>query len=79
MNRNSEITKLPPDPFYGTPEAAAYFGYSVSHFRALVRAGKLPQPVRIAGRKLGWRASLLSEFATAAEIEQQVRPSSSAA
>jgi predicted DNA-binding transcriptional regulator AlpA len=79
MNRNSEITKLPLDPFYGTPEAAAYFGYSVSHFRALVRAGKLPQPVRIAGRKLGWRASLLSEFATAAEIEQQVRPSSSAA
>ena len=52
MNRNPEITKLPPDPFYGSAEAAAYFGYSLSHFRALVRAGKLPQPVRIAGRKL---------------------------
>jgi predicted DNA-binding transcriptional regulator AlpA len=76
MNRNPEITKLPPDPFYGTPEAAAYFGYSLSHFRALVRAGKLPQPVRISGRKLGWRQSLLTEFADAIEAEQQVRPPS---
>ena len=78
MNRNPEITKLPPDPFYGSAEAAAYFGYSLSHFRALVRAGKLPQPVRIAGRKLGWRASLLSKFADAIEAEQQVRPPSAA-
>jgi excisionase family DNA binding protein len=33
-------------PYFTTAEAAAYLKYSESHFRALVRAGKLPKPIR---------------------------------
>jgi hypothetical protein len=63
----------PPDPFRGTADAAAFFNYSVSHFRALVRAGKLPRPVRVAG-KLMWRQSLLDAHAYALEVAQGVIP-----
>jgi predicted DNA-binding transcriptional regulator AlpA len=72
-------SRLPPDRFYGSEETAAYFGYSLRHFRDLVRAGKLPQPVRLNGRKWAWRESLLREFAEAIETEQGVRPPSAAA
>lgn len=71
-------SRLPPDRFYGSEETAAYFGYSLRHFMDLVRAGKLPQPVRLNGRKLGWRESLLREFAEALEREQLVRPPTAA-
>ena len=67
-----------PDRFLGSAEAATFFNYSLPHFRFLVKTGRLPAPVRISGRKLGWRQSLLSEFADAIEAEQQVRPPSAA-
>jgi predicted DNA-binding transcriptional regulator AlpA len=63
-----------PDRFLGSAEAAAFFNYSLPHFRFLVKTGRLPAPVRISGRKLAWRQSLLSDFAAAVEAEQQVRP-----
>jgi predicted DNA-binding transcriptional regulator AlpA len=67
-----------PDRFLGSAETAAFFNYSLPHFRFLVKTGRLPAPVRISGRKLGWRQSLLTEFADAIEAEQQVRPPSAA-
>ena len=39
----------------GSAETAAFFNYSLPHFRRLVKAGVLPQPVRLSERKLGWR------------------------
>jgi len=61
------------DPYLGTADAAAHVKYSESHFRALVRAGKVPQPVRING-KLLWRQSLLDNFMHNLEVEQGVIP-----
>lgn len=66
-----------PDPFFGTADTAAYVNYSVSHFRALVRAGKVPRPVRING-KLMWRRSLLDAHMRELEIAQGVIPPTAA-
>jgi excisionase family DNA binding protein len=54
-------------PYLTTAEAAAYLSYSESHFRALVRAGRVPQPIRIA-HKLLWRQSLLDAHLHALEV-----------
>jgi predicted DNA-binding transcriptional regulator AlpA len=39
-----------------TASVAKISGYSVAHFRWLVRQGLAPTPIRLNGRKLGWRA-----------------------
>lgn len=39
-----------------TASVAKISGYSVAHFRWLVRKGIAPTPIRLNGRKLGWRA-----------------------
>jgi excisionase family DNA binding protein len=62
-----------PDPYLGTADAAAQLNYSESHFRALVRAGRVPRPVRV-GSKLLWRRSLLDQFLRTLEVEQGVVP-----
>jgi predicted DNA-binding transcriptional regulator AlpA len=67
----------PPDPYLGTADAATHVNYSESHFRALVRAGKVPRPVRLNG-KLLWRRSLLDQFLRALEVEQGVVPPNAA-
>jgi predicted DNA-binding transcriptional regulator AlpA len=58
-----EKRKLPPaladDHVVGTAEAAAYCNFSVSHFRTLYRSGKVPAPIKLSDRKLGWRISTL--------------------
>jgi hypothetical protein len=64
----------PIDPYLGTAEAAAHLNYSQSHFRALVRAGKVPGPVRING-KLLWRRSRLDAHMHALVVSQGVIPS----
>lgn len=46
----------------GTKEAAAYLNLSVQHFRRLAREGKVPAPVRLSARKLGWRIGALVDF-----------------
>jgi predicted DNA-binding transcriptional regulator AlpA len=68
--RNSNPNTLP-DPYRGTADAAAFLNYSESHFRTLVRAGKVPQLVRIGG-KLMWRQSLLAAHIHALEVAQGV-------
>jgi hypothetical protein len=72
MNQNGNR-----DPYLETRDAAQHYRYSVSHFRALVRAGKVPQPVRING-KLLWRQSLLDAHMHSLEIEQGVIPPNAA-
>ncbi len=37
-------------------QMADLLGFSVAHIRRLYRTGKLPAPVRIGGRKVGWPA-----------------------
>jgi predicted DNA-binding transcriptional regulator AlpA len=41
--------------------SAAYWGVSVPHWRRLYRAGKVPRPVKIGDRKLGWRIGDLAD------------------
>jgi predicted DNA-binding transcriptional regulator AlpA len=36
-------------------QASAFWGVSTAHWRRLYRAGKVPSPIRIGDRKLGWR------------------------
>ena len=45
-----------------TAEAAAYCNLSTPHWRRLLKAGKVPQPVRLSTRKLGWRLGTLIAF-----------------
>ena len=60
--------------YFSTAEAAVYLNYSESHFRALVRAGKLPQPMRPYGPngKCLWAQTVLDEFMHASVISQAV-------
>jgi predicted DNA-binding transcriptional regulator AlpA len=37
-------------------QAAAYWGVSLPHWRRLYRTGRVPGPLKIGERKLGWRA-----------------------
>jgi predicted DNA-binding transcriptional regulator AlpA len=57
---------LPPaladDRIVGTFDAAAFCNFSVSHFRALYRSGGVPPPIKLSGRKLGWKLSTLKAF-----------------
>jgi predicted DNA-binding transcriptional regulator AlpA len=36
-------------------QAAVYWGVSLPHWRRLYRAGRVPRPIKIGDRKLGWR------------------------
>lgn len=46
----------------GAAEAAAFCNFSLPHWRRLYRAGKVPRPVKLGGRKLGWRQGALIAF-----------------
>ena len=41
--------------------AAAFWGVSLPHWRRLYRTGKVPQPIRVGERKLGWRVGALAD------------------
>jgi prophage regulatory protein len=60
---NNLKRQLPPaladEALVGARDAAAFLNYSVSHFRTLYRAGIVPPPVKLSGRKLGWKVSTL--------------------
>jgi predicted DNA-binding transcriptional regulator AlpA len=45
-----------------TQQAAAFLGYSVSHWRQMFRTGQSPPPIRLSERKLVWRLSTLREW-----------------
>ena len=49
--------------------AAAFWSVSVSHWRRLYRAGKVPQPIKIGERKLGWRVGTLADALAARDAE----------
>jgi excisionase family DNA binding protein len=55
------MINLPPefklDRVLTTKQFAELLSLSIPHMRRLVREGKLPQPIRIGARKLGWKAS----------------------
>jgi predicted DNA-binding transcriptional regulator AlpA len=45
-----------------TAEAAAFCNFSVSHWRRLYRVGRVPTPIRLSARKLGWPIRDLVEW-----------------
>jgi predicted DNA-binding transcriptional regulator AlpA len=47
---------------FETAEAASFCGFSVPHWRRLYRSGKVPKPVQLSTRKLGWRAGDLIDW-----------------
>ncbi len=47
-------------------QMAEGLGFSVAHLRRLYRGGKIPKPVQIGGRKLGWPAGVLIDMTTVA-------------
>ena len=73
MNQTSNASS----PYLPTAESAAYLNYSESHFRVLVRAGKLPKPMRING-KLLWHKPVLDQFMHDLAVEQGVIPPTAA-
>ena len=46
----------------GVEATAAALGLSVAHVRRLYRTKKLPAPVKIGGRKLGWPAHVVESI-----------------
>jgi prophage regulatory protein len=47
------------DRVISTDAAAHFCGFSTSHWRSLVKAGRAPAPIRLSERKLGWKVSAL--------------------
>jgi predicted DNA-binding transcriptional regulator AlpA len=45
-----------------TAQAAEFCNISVPHWRRLYRAGKVPSPIQLSSRKLGWRAGDLIDW-----------------
>lgn len=50
------------DPILGTAEMAEFLNTSALHIRRLARSGKIPAPIKIGTRKLGWRASTAAKI-----------------
>jgi predicted DNA-binding transcriptional regulator AlpA len=52
-------------------QASAFWGVSRSHWRRLYRARRVPMPIKVGERKLGWRASdLIDGLAKRAEAAE---------
>lgn len=49
--------------------ASAFWGVSVPHWRRLYRAGKVPQPLKVGERKLGWRIGVLADALAARDAQ----------
>jgi prophage regulatory protein len=50
-------------------QSADLLSVSLSHFRRLYRARKIPPPIKIGDRKLGWRVGDLVDFVSAIQPE----------
>ena len=48
--------------FANPRQAAAFFGCSLHHWRMLYRSGRVPPPIRLSERVLGWKWSTLIAF-----------------
>jgi prophage regulatory protein len=70
--KSNSFDKLPTDltrfRVMGVTEAAAFFNYSIPHFRRLYRNGRVPPPLRIGERKLGWRVGDCIDFLEAQKV-----------
>ena len=47
--------------------ASAFWGVSLPHWRRLYRTGKVPHPIKVGERKLGWRVGALADALNARE------------
>lgn len=60
------LVQFPPDiarsRVLSSADAAALAGFSLAHFRRLYRAGKVPKPIRLGERKLGWQAGTFTDW-----------------
>ncbi|KAB0680153.1 helix-turn-helix transcriptional regulator [Aureimonas leprariae] len=69
-------TELPADlarqRVIGAAEAAAFLNISLPHFRRQYRLGRVPAPIRLTERKLGWRVGTLVDFLNAASKMEAV-------
>lgn len=54
----------------GAAEAATLINVSLAHFRRLYRTGKVPAPIKISDRKLGWRVGTLLGLIDAASNKE---------
>jgi predicted DNA-binding transcriptional regulator AlpA len=63
------LHSLPPDigrqRVLNSQQAAQICGFSLPHWRRLYRVGKVPKPLQIGDRKLGWRAGDLLDWLAA--------------
>jgi predicted DNA-binding transcriptional regulator AlpA len=55
-------TELSRQRVLNSREAAKFVGLSLPHWRRLYRAGKVPRPLQLGERKLGWRIGDLVDF-----------------
>lgn len=62
---STEFTLLPQGlehhRILNSSQAAAFWGVSLPHWRRLYKASRVPSPIHISERKLGWRAVDLIE------------------
>lgn len=60
------VDRLPPDiargRVFSAAQSAEFVGFSLAHFRQLYRAGKVPKPIQIGERKLGWKVGTLIDW-----------------
>ncbi len=49
--------------------SSAFWGVSLPHWRRLYRAGKVPRPIKVGERKLGWRIGPLVDALAARDSE----------
>lgn len=65
MSKRIERIHLPadlaPERILSAAQAADLYGVSLATFNRLRRAGKLPPPIQLSERRIGWRARGLLE------------------
>lgn len=70
----SSASSLPADlariRVVGAAEAAALCNISLPHFRRMYRAGRVPAPIKLTERKLGWRVGSLIDWLDAAPTRE---------
>lgn len=62
IDRISKVPEIERRRVLDSAKAAAFIGLSLSHFRRLYRAGKVPAGIKIGERKLGWRSGDLCDW-----------------
>lgn len=62
----SELTR---ERVLSSAQAAAMLGFSLAHFRRLYRSGRVPKPIRLSERKLGWKVGTLTDWLSQKERE----------